>query len=202
MGAAFHTELHYKKIQPTSLLPVCVLGVPDGGLASHSPVGLHVRPALPVWEAHVDHQGQGARPEAPVCGLRHREAAVDCQLHQCQLQPPGPAVSTICSSGNKDTLKGEVSPDIKVCFYCRLLLRYENGCQSIFLCHLSSRSCGVHSDKSAGLNSSTLTHSWASYVDVSEDTSFMNQFTTDVLYGAESADRQIYAPTPSFLSSG
>lgn len=53
----------------------------------------HVWAAVPVWEADLDHSGQGESLQAAVCELCHREAADDRQPHQRQLQPPGAAVS-------------------------------------------------------------------------------------------------------------
>ena len=62
-------------------------------LEADRPVGLAVRLAVPVRETHLDHEGEGANSEAPVCGLRHREAPAHRQLHERKLQPPGPTVS-------------------------------------------------------------------------------------------------------------
>lgn len=104
---SFMYRVHIDILVPTALLSsvdVLVLvdallnaaiisGVQSGGLEADRPVGLTVRPALHVRETHVDHQGQGALLEAPVCGLRLGKAAAYRQLHQRQLQPPGPAVS-------------------------------------------------------------------------------------------------------------
>lgn len=71
--------------RPTRLFFFFLLGVPGSRLEDDRAVGLHVRFSVPVREADVDHEGQRASPQAPVCGLRQREAAVHHQLHQCKL---------------------------------------------------------------------------------------------------------------------
>lgn len=57
----------------------------NGWLEADSAVGLAVRLAVPLRETHLDHEGEGANAEAPVCGLRNREAAAHRQLYEFQL---------------------------------------------------------------------------------------------------------------------
>lgn len=83
------TTVHLK----IKVFKMCVSDLEGSGLASDCPFGRVVRPAVRVRAPHLDHQGQGEGLQAPVCGLRQREAAAHRQLHRLQLQPPGSAVS-------------------------------------------------------------------------------------------------------------
>ena len=68
-------------------------GVEGRGLATHCPLPWPLWPPVRLRASNLDHQGQREGLQAPVCGVRQREAAAHHQLYRLQLQPPGPAVS-------------------------------------------------------------------------------------------------------------